>query len=511
MVKGKMPEETQPSFFGKPWVVNLIVVLIFLLGLGIRMFDLTDPPLDFSPTRSMFSAIKARGFYYQFAKDVPEWQREIAIRQAKEADVLEPPLNETIVAGLYAIFGEHLWIARILSSIYWLLGGLALFSLARRIASTDGALIALIYFLFLDFGILASRAFQPDPLMVASVLGGLWAFENWLRKRTWKWVIITSVLSGLAIFVKPMGIFPLFGAFALTLLTTQGLKSAVKDAQVWVLALITPLPFAIFMLNGIFFSGYTDIQTGLWFFPNLWTDPGFYVRWKNIIDGTLGFGPFLLALIGVFLAKPGKERSMLFGILLGYFVFGMMFAYHVGTHRYYQLQLFVFISLGLAVVAKVIFQYLRQINAGALFARLFVMGVILFGVGFEIWNVRVDLVRQDFRPEAQFWADLGAELGDASEVIGLLNNYGHSLAYWGWKDVDLWPTTGEQNRRELAGKETEFKEMFAKRTAGKQYFVITLFNQFDGQPDLKNYLYKNYPIYSQTNEYIIFDLQHPLE
>ena len=139
------------------------------------------------------------------------------------------------------------------------------------------------------------------------------------------------------------------------------------------------------------------------------------------------------------------------------------------------------------------------------------MGVILFGIGSEIWDVRVELVRQDFRPEAQFWADLGAELGNASEVIGLLNNYGHSLAYWGWKDVDLWPTTGEQNRRELAGRETEFKDMFTKRTEGKQYFVITLFNQFDQQPDLKQYLYENYPIYRQTDAYIIFDLQHPLE
>jgi len=48
----------------------------------------------------------------------------------------------------------------------WLLGGLALYALARRIASADGALVALLYYLFLDFGVIASRSFQPDPLMV---------------------------------------------------------------------------------------------------------------------------------------------------------------------------------------------------------------------------------------------------------------------------------------------------------------------------------------------------------
>ena len=505
-----MAEEMQPSFFGKSWVVNLIVLITFLLGLGIRLFDLTDPPLDFTPTRSMRSAIKARGYYYEYARNAPEWQREVAIEQSENAGIYEPPTIELIVAGAYLIFGEHLWIARILSSTYWLLGGLALFSLARRIASTDGALIALIYFLFLGFGILASRAFQPDPLMVALILGGLWAFENWHRKGTWKWVVITGLLSGMAIYVKPMGVFPLFGAFALTILSTQGLKSAIKDAQVWALAIITALPLSLYMIYGNI-SGNLNIQTSLWFFPNLWTDPGFYVRWKNIIGNTLGFGTFLLALMGIYLAKPGKERSIVFGTLLGYVVFGLAFSYHISTHRYYQLPLFVFISLGLAVVAKVLFQHLREINTGAIFARLFVAGIILFGVGSEVWNVRVELVSQDFRQEEQFWADLGEKLGNNSKVIGLLNNYGHQLAYWGWKDVALWPTVGDRNLRELAGQETRFKEIFTERTTGKNFFVVTQFNQFEQQPELKDYLYENYPIYSESDDYVIFDLQHPLE
>ena len=507
----KTTENFQDSFFGKPWAVNLIVVLIFIFGFGIRMLDLTDPPLDFTPTRSMLSAIKARGFYYQYAKNAPEWQREIAIQQAENAAVLEPPVSETIVAGLYLIFGEHLWIARIFSSVSWLLGGLALFSLARRIASIDGAMVALLYFLFVDFGVFASRAFQPDPLMVTLIIAGLWAFENWLEKKTWKWVLITGFLSGMAIFVKVMAAFPLFAAFALTILRTQGLKAAVKNPQVWVLALLTPLPTVIYMIDGIYLSGYLDLQYGLWFFPNLWTDPGFYVRWKNILGNTLGFGAFLLALIGVYLAKPGKERSLLLGFLVGYLAFGFTFAYHIGTHSYYQLQLIIFISLSLAVVAKVVFQYLKKINDRTVFPRLFVAGIIIFGVGSEMWNVRVELVRQDFRPEARFWADLGSTLGRSSHVIGLTQNYGHNLAYWGWKDIELWPTTGDQNLRELAGKESSFEEVFMERTTGKQFFVVTLFNQFDQQPELKDFLYENYPIYDQSDDYIIFDLQHPIE
>ena len=177
-------ETTQPSFFGKPWLAKVIVVLLFVFGLGIRMVDLTDLPLDFHPTRQFLSAVKARGMYYQYANDVPEWQREMAIQRWKDADVFEPAVNETVVAGLYLLFGEHLWLARLTSSVYWLLGGLALFALAVRVSSVDGAILGLAYYLFLGFGVIASRSFQPDPLMVGLILGSLWAFYRWTEENT---------------------------------------------------------------------------------------------------------------------------------------------------------------------------------------------------------------------------------------------------------------------------------------------------------------------------------------
>jgi hypothetical protein len=121
------------------------------------------------------------------------------------------------------------------------------------------------------------------------------------------------------------------------------------------------------------------------------------------------------------------------------------------------------------------------------------------------------LVRDDFRDEPQFWANLGDKLGHTTPVLGLTQDYGNRLAYWGWQQTDEWPTTGDQNLRELAGVAKTFDEIFDDRTAGKKYFVITNFNQFDRQPDLQEKLFNTYPIVEQTSEYIIFDLQHPLE
>ena len=506
-----MVTTSQPSFFGKPWVANLIIALLMVLGFGIRMLDLTDLPFDSYPLRQLFSIVKARGMYYQFVQNVPEWQRDLAIEQWKAKADVEPPVIETIAVGMYLVFGEHLWFGRIVASVFWVIGGLALVGLSKRIASIDGAILALAYYLFIQFGIITGRSFQPDPLMIGLTLSALWAFERWHSQRTWKWTIVAGLLSGMAIFVKNVAVFPLLAAFALVILKTDGLKQAVKDPKVWMLAIITALPTVIYMIDGLYISKDLDTAMGLRILPNMWSDAGYYIRWRNIIGNTVGLVPFLLALLGIFLAKPGKNRSLLIGTLLGYIVYGFVFPYHITTHTYYQLPLIIFISLSLAVMGQAIFQKMIELNGASIVARFAVAGILLFGIGSEMWNVRVELLKDDYRGEVQFWEMLGDKLGHTTPVLGLTQDYGNRLEYWGWQRVEEWPTTGDQNLRELAGKAKSFEQIFKERATGKKYFVVTLFKQFNDQPELQAKLYSTYPILEQSPDYIIFDLEHPLE
>jgi len=476
--------------------------------LGIRMLDLTDLPLDVNPIRQMFSVVKARGMYYRYAGDVPAWQRQMAIEQWEAKADVEPPVIETIVAGMYLVFGEHVWFGRIVASLFWTLGGLALFALARRIASINGAIVALAYYLFLEFGVIASRSFQPDPLMVGLILCSLWAFYRWNEEKSWKWALTVGLLSGMAIFIKNVAFFPLLGAFALVIFSTQGFKLAIKDPQVWAVVVITALPTVIYMIDGLYISKDLDTAIGLRFFPSLWTDLAFYVRWRNVIENTLGLGTFLVALLGIFLAKPGRDRSLLLGTFVGYMLYGFVLPYHIGTHTYYQLQLVVFIALSFAVVGNVIFEKITEINGHSILVRTVIAGILLFWIGSEMWNVRIELLKDDYRAEPQMWEELGDKLGHTTPVLVLTQDYGNRLAYWGWQRLEEWPTTGDQGLRELAGKARSFEEMFDERIVGKQYFLITNFNQFDSQPELKDKLFNTYPIVEQSENYIIFDLQH---
>ena len=71
-------DESPRSLFGRFHTLALLV--IFIAALGIRLYDLTDLPLDFHPTRQLFSALKARGMYYETLPNAPAEQRELKHR-----------------------------------------------------------------------------------------------------------------------------------------------------------------------------------------------------------------------------------------------------------------------------------------------------------------------------------------------------------------------------------------------------------------------------------------------
>ena len=497
------------SFFGKQKVVNILVLVCLLAGLAVRLLDLTDPPLDFHPTRQLHSALIARGMYYQKVTGIPEWQRDMAVRQWKEEDVLEPQLFERIVASTYLLAGEHVWIARIYSSVFWVLGGLALFLLTRRIASDAGGLIALLYYLFLSFGIIASRSFQPDPLMVALVLTSIWSFYGWLHEDSWKRTIITGLLGGLSIFVKPMAAFFLLGAYSFTILAQHSLKDTLKNKKVWVIAFLSILPIGFYLLDGLFIRGFLSVKSSLRFFPQLWVDPKFYIRWYNMIGNTMGSGAFLISLLGIFLFK-GRDRWLMVGLWIGYFVYCMTFAYFIGTHNYYQLPLVIIISMSFSMVAKTIFDRIKENNVSLITPRFFIEVFIIIGIAPSIWDARVTLVRDDYRNDAQFWQNLGEILGHTSTVVGITHDYGHRLAYFGWQESDTWLLTGDIKLRDLGNVNLDLDKKLSEALENHQYFVVTLFNQFESQPDVKKMLTENYAIYAEGDGYLFFDLNTPI-
>ncbi len=478
-----------------------------LAAFGLRLVNLTNPPLDFASTRQLFSVLKARRMYYQqFTSASPE-QRELAIALG-DVGTVEPPLLETIVSQTYRLSGEQFWIGRIYSSLFWVLGGLAIFLLLRELASTGAAVIGTLFYLFLPFGVIASRVIMPDPLMVALVTFSLWALFRWQNTSGWRWAILFGILAGMALYVKSVSVFIIAGGFAGIILGLRGIKRSIRDPQVWVMAALMVLPVGLYMLYGIIKLDMGG-QFALRFFPKMWIDPAFYFRWAYTVNWNIGWGATLLGILSVFLADPKRERPLLAGLWIGYFLFGMTFSYHFFTHDYYQLPLVPVVAITMGPGLKVFFEKFKERSPGWL-PRLVLTFVVLVGLAVPAWYARVRIVETDYRNEPSFWAEIGDILGHHASVVGLTQDGGYRLAYWGWQGSVAWFTNADFGLRDLAGQEVDILTRFQNETAGRQYFVVTMFGELDNQPVVKDLLYSNYPTIAETDEYVIFDLQHPL-
>ena len=492
------------SFFPSRFTQIATLVLLLTLGLGIRLYDLTDLPLDFHPTRQLLSALKARGMYYETLTSVPADQRSFAIQQWKFRAAIEPEVIERMVAYTYQFTGEQLWVARIYSSLFWVIGAFFLFLLARRLTSTDGALAATAFYLFAPYAVTASRSFQPDPLMVALIVIFWWAVSRWADEPTsYKWAIIAGLFGGFAIYVKFVAAFFVIAGGLGAALRRGSIRETLHRPQVYVMTLFGILPGAAYVIYGVWVAGFLGQQFGGRFIPAYFLNPSYYLGWIGVLNLVIGAIALTMSLIGLFFFENESRRFAL-GLWVGYALFGLYFNYHISSHDYYSLPLIPIVALSLAPLADWFFAQLTKLTASRT-VRFAAYGILLLGLFVTLWNLRAEMKRVDYRPEAGIWVEIGKLVSDKN-VIGLTQDYGSRLAYWGWMNSTSWPTYGDVvYHAGLRGARNDFEQQFESVASKKELFVVTDFGELDRQPFLKEKL-SGYPIFAEDDGYVIFDL-----
>ena len=510
---------SQSSFFSSPLSRVFVLVLLFSLALTIRLYDLTDLPLDFHPTRQLLSAIKARGLYYETQPDgIPTWKLETAIRQAKLKADVEPVIFERVVAFTYRFAGEQLWIARICSSLFWLIGGIFLFMFVRDLISFEGAIFSTTYYLFFPYAIIASRSFQPDPLMVMFLLSFWWMFSRWVgltpnpspgsRGKQWWWVFLAGLFGGLAILIKFSAAFFVIGTALGLALSRFSLRKLLRNRQVWLMALIGALPALAYLIYGIFVGGYLGGQFSGRFIPALLLSPVNYLQWATKASLAAGGLFIMLGLLGLFFVKDERLRRLMLGLWAAYLVYGLFFNYHVATHDYYHLPMIPIVAVSLSPLGDWFFARLTEASP-RLWMRSTVYFILFFGLFSVLWSVRNQMKSVNYRPEAVMWAEVGEQLAD-ERVVALTQDYGSRLEYWGLKTAATWPYVGDINYIDARGGAFYFDELFNEYLSKRDYFLVTDFDEFDRQLELKNRLFSSYLIHAQGDGYVIFNLRSPL-
>jgi len=343
-------------------------------------------------------------------------------------------------------------------------------------------------------------------LMVTLVLMFWWLYTRWARTESWFWTITAGVIGGLAIYVKFVAAFFVIGAALGFGLAMFGSK-LVPKRQIWLMVALGLLPAALYLYYGIVQQGFLGRQFAGRFIPALLLSPLNYLRWADMANQAVGALAIGIGLLGLIIARQKSIRWMLGALWMAYLVYGLFFDYHVATHDYYHLPLIAVAAVSLGPAVELMWRRLTAQRWTPLsqWALVAVFGYVLFS---GAWAARSQMAAVDYRPQTATWAEIGEVLGHGPNVVALTQDYGSPLAYWGWQNAIIWPSTGDAEYRSARGGRIDFQELFTKLTFGNKYFLVTDFEEMARQPELEARL-SRFAIFARGKDFVIYDLEAP--
>lgn len=468
--------------------MGALLFLILMIGAGIRFIEFSNPPLDFHPARQLHSALIARGFYLSDGGELPgrdlRYREEARMRGDGELWI-EPPIMEYISAKVYALVGDaDLRVPRALAISFWLFGAIGLIWLTSGWLTGPGVIATTAIILLLPYGVFVSRSFQPEALMSCVTILALGALMRWSERKSWGLALVSGAFVGLAIFVKQVMIFPLGLALACAMFGTAGsIRKTIASPQHWVMGLFAIFPTALYNVWGLWIDGFLSQQYQGRFNFSAWFTPGFYIRWLRAIDAVFGILLVAAALIGISLLR-GTRRTTWLGYFAGYVLYGLALPHHIGTHDYYQTPLFPFVAVGIGALVERVSRDFRFESSDRL-RRVLIAASLALVCGWWVLTTGLTLRRVDYRAYPERLERMAQQYDpypNQINVVGLMDDYGAGMMYWGLRTPVIWDRSVETLDAEAA--DQVLRETFNNR----QYLIVTDFARFYQQPRLQEWL-----------------------
>lgn len=502
MLNTEATEQTDSIFGENSRWLKVCLIVMFLLAALVRRDEIKAP--GHLIEREYNSAIFARAFYVDGNDNVEQWRKDIAFAARDQLPLLEPPLTEYLVSWMYRVAGrEELSYARYLTSLFWLIGGIFLYKTVRALASVDAALIALGYYLFIPWGIIISRSFQPDSLMMMMFMVSLYCIVRYFKADSWRTLLTAGIVTGITLLLRPLVLFALFGAFAALSIHKKGRWLRILDRQLVVfvsLSIIFPLAFYGY---GIYIAGFLQGQADLSFRPYLLPRWEFWQGWFNLGARVAGPSFLLLAIPGFFALRDKLTRYLVAGLTAGYFIFGLFFTFHVHTHPYYHIQVFPIIAICIGLPLVMVVQSLKR--SARQFWWMPLAAVFLIAIYFGWREERNTLYTAVFEDPNLAW-EVGEAVEHSPRTVFVAYHYGLPLEYYGELAGAPWPVRiDDPFYRRPDARELTVQERLAGLGFVPKYFVITNLDLYNRKhQDLQEYLTSNCQPYKETASYLIY-------
>lgn len=279
--------------------------------------------------------------------------------------LLEFPLPEALIATLYNLFGNHLWISRLFFLLFFVVSVGYLYKILKLFFKDNVPEIATIIFCSLPLSLFYSRAIHIDFFALAFSHGMLYYYLKALLHQKQKYWLVGTLCAVIAFLVKVPYAFYL--AFPLIYIASTQKKWIYLLKNSW--WTIFPI-VALFIWNNYtkstnslapdwdFIPNYNKFtEMWYWYFgtlhqrtlPELWLKIG--TRILNEVSGYIGL---ILTLVGLFFYKKDKNFHFSLFWLIGSIIYLIIFYNLNVVHNYYQIPFLVpvaiFIAMGVSSI-----------------------------------------------------------------------------------------------------------------------------------------------------------------
>ncbi len=510
------------------------IILFFLIvaAFFVRIVGVNIHPTDFHATRQYHTALLARSFYLNTDEHRDDIGRIPSVMFQHFRERIDPRINEKLIYQMYRILGrEDIVIPRMMSILYWLIGAVILYKIGFLIFGGYGALISVVFYLFFPFGINISQSVQPESLLNMFFLWGVLQIIKYFRSEKGDYFYSAAFLSGFAVLIKVIIIFPLLGLLLFLGINKYGLKKYLFNWRtVWFYTIFLSLGTSFYIYN-ILWNKTMQGSLASMISPKLLLSPFFWVGWLDQIAKVVGVVPFIIAIIFFFTIKKKEVKFILSGLFLGYIGYALVFGYPTATHDYYQIALFPIIALMLGQAGYLIDNRGKKKKLKLVFVFSILFAGVLFSLYHQYTFVKWAHQMRKYSPayflvgeQGSYFYNNTSDPGiwgnsfEAGELIGhginnvlLSRSYGNAVMYYGKLFGRAWPTQEDFDFRKLKGRSIRSaEELFNSKFAPQKpkFFIITDLVSWEKQPDLQKFLNENFKLFASKKGFIIYDLRN---
>ncbi len=285
------------------------IALILAVALAVRLYAINRPYISVHWIKQLQIAPIAHNFYTGRTNIL--WPMNDYSADTPPYIEIEFQLVTWLTAQLWKIFGEREWCGRAVAIFFSLSGCALLFALMRRTMGYRAAAYGLLFYAFAPSSIYFGRVLMSEPAMLALSIAFIYFLYDFLdRPADWKY-LAAFASAALAFLVKLPTLYMAIPALFLAI-HRLGLR-AFRRADLWVLALGSPLPAAAYYLHGHTNIGPHYFTVGVGFGGQMWFSLSQFLKPSNwslmvnrLLKDHLTAVGLVLLIIGLFWRRPAR-------------------------------------------------------------------------------------------------------------------------------------------------------------------------------------------------------------